>query len=167
MKLKFWLGWRGSERERNQLLDAIAATTTIGAHTEEGGRASGKDTMARPRYQEGSCVERRGKHGKVLLLRWREDVLQPDGTLKRIQRAETVRDARTKQKAKAILQVRVSAANLGQRRPQAVMKLSDFVGAQWKPNAGLALKKSSVRYYIVFSSTDTFCRSSVQCNSAN
>lgn len=132
------------------MLDARTVGTTIGAHAEDGGRASGKEksnAMARPRYQEGSVVERRGKHGKALLLRWREDVVQPDGTLKRIQRAETVRDASSKQKAKAILQARVSAANLGQRRPQAVMKLSDFVGAQWKPNAGLALKKSSVRYY--------------------
>jgi len=71
---------------------------------------------------------------KVSLLRRREDVLQPDGTLKRIRRAETVRDASSKQKAKTILQARVSAANLGQRRPQAITTLSDLVGVQWKPN---------------------------------
>ena len=117
-------------------------------HAEEGGRASGKGKyMARPRYQEGSLVERRTKHGKVWILRWREDVLLPDGTLKRIQRAETVRGACTKQKVRNILQARVSAANQGQRRPQATANLSDFVGAEWRPNAGLALKRSSVRYY--------------------
>lgn len=104
--------------------------------------------MARPRYQEGSVVEIRGKHGKVLVLRWREYVPQPDGSLKPIQRAETLRGV-TKLKAKAILQSRVSAVNQGQRRPQAFMSLRDFVEAEWKPNAALALKKSSVRYYSI------------------
>lgn len=97
----------------------LDAQSTIAAHAEEGGRASGKgevNSMARPRYQEGTLVERRGKHGKVLVLRWREDVLQPDGSLKRVQRAETVRDVSTKLKAKKILQARVGAANQGQRR---------------------------------------------------
>lgn len=130
------------------MLDAITVMATIGAHAEDGGRASGKETyVARPRYQEGSLVVRPSKHGKVLVLRWREDVLQPDGTVKRVQRAETVRDASSKQKAKKILQARVGAANQGQRRPQATANLSDFVGAEWRPNAELALKRSTVRYY--------------------
>ena len=91
-------------------------------------------------------VVRPSKHGKVLVLRWREDVLQPDGTVKRVQRAETVRDASSKQRQRN-LQARVGAANQGQRRPQAIANLSDFVGAEWRPNAELALKRSTVRYY--------------------
>jgi hypothetical protein len=31
-----------------------------------------------------------GKRRKVWVFRWREDLLQPDGSLKRIQRAETL-----------------------------------------------------------------------------
>ena len=52
-----------------------------------------------------------------------------------------------RQKARAILQDRVAAASQGQRRPQATMTLDDFVRVEWRPNAELALRKSSVRYY--------------------
>ena len=53
----------------------------------------------------------------------------------------------TRQQARNILQEKVGPLNLGARRPQATMTLSDFVQAEWKPNAGLALKRSSVRYH--------------------
>jgi integrase len=83
------------------------------------------------------------------VLRWRETVLQPDGTVRRIQHAETLgpKTEITKKEAQRILQERVAAASQGQRRPQATMKLADFVRVEWRPNAELALKKSSVRYY--------------------
>ena len=79
----------------------------------------------------------------------REDVLQPNGTVIRIQRAETLGPVSkiTRQKARAILQDRVGAVSQGQRRPQATMNLTDFVKVEWRPNAELALKRSSVRYY--------------------
>jgi hypothetical protein len=104
--------------------------------------------MARPRYQNGSLVVR-GKKRKVWLLRWREDVLGPDGAARRIQRAETLGPISTitRQKARAVLQDRVVAITRGQRRPQATMILDDFVRMNWRPTAELALKKSSVRYY--------------------
>jgi len=121
----------------------------MSTHAEEGGRASRKgavNSLARPRYQEGSVIERRGKHGKVWVLRWRQDILQADGSLKRVQRAETVRGV-TKLQTKKMLQARVSAANQGQRQPKATMRFSDFVETEWRPNAELDLKKGSVRYY--------------------
>jgi len=104
--------------------------------------------MARPRYQDGSLVVR-GKHRKVWVLRWREDVPKPDGTVTRIQRAETLGPVSniTRQKARAILQDRVNAMSQDQRQPQATMTLADFVRVVWRPNAELALKRSSVRYY--------------------
>src|SRR5262249_4960348 len=49
--------------------------------------------------------------------------------------------------ARNFLQEKVGPLNLGIRRPQATMTLADFVQADWRPNAGLALKRSSVRYY--------------------
>jgi integrase len=127
------------------MLDVAA---TILADAERGGRANGKETMARPRYQDGSLVVR-GKRRKVWVLRWREDVLRPDGSVERLQRAETLGPVSkiTAGKARTILQSRVGTANQGQRRPQAFMTLSDFVRAVWKPNAELGLRKSSVRYY--------------------
>jgi integrase len=77
-------------------------------------------------------------------------VLQADGTVRRIQRAETLGPVSQikREKAHAILQERVGALNRGQRRPQATMTLADFARVEWRPNAELALKKSSVRYYV-------------------
>jgi integrase len=126
----------------------LDAATTMITDAERGGRASGKEIMARPRDQDGSLVVR-GKRKKMWVLRWRENVLQLDGTVRRIQRAETLGPVSkiNKKKASATLQARVATASQGQRRPQATMTLTDFVRVEWRPNAELALKKSSVRYY--------------------
>ena len=104
--------------------------------------------MARPRYQDGSLVVR-GRKRKRYVIRWREDVAQPDGSICRIRRAETIGFVSTmkRQEALEILQTRVSAVSQQQRRPQVSMTLSEFVRAEWKPNAALALKKSSMRIY--------------------
>jgi integrase len=121
---------------------------TILPDAERGGRASGKETMARPRYQNGSVVVR-GKRNKVRVLRWREDVRGPDGSVRTIHRAETLGPVSKIPvgKARETLQSRISTANQKRRRPQASITLSDFVGRVWKPNAELGLKRSSVRYY--------------------
>jgi integrase len=76
-------------------------------------------------------------------------VLQPDGTVTRIQRAETLGPISqiTRQAARDILQDRVGKTNQSQHRPQATMMLADFVREEWRPNAELALRKSTVRYY--------------------
>jgi integrase len=103
--------------------------------------------MARPRHQKGSLVVR-GKP-KRYVLRWREDVVKPDGTIERIQHAETIGFVTQikKQQALEILQARVSAVSQQRLRPRVIMTLSEFVTAEWKPNAALALKKSSMRIY--------------------
>jgi integrase len=78
-----------------------------------------------------------------------QSLLQSDGSITRVQRAETLGPVSqiTRQNARAILQSRVDKQNQIQRQPKAIMKLSDFVTKEWRPNAGLALKESSVRYY--------------------
>jgi integrase len=121
---------------------------TIMADAERGGRVSRKERMTRPRYQEG-CLWTRGKRRKVWVLRWREDVLQPDGSVKRIQRAESLgpTNRMTRQQARAVLQDRMGTMDLSQRRPQATRTLEEFVRVEWRPNAPLALKKSTVKYY--------------------
>lgn len=104
--------------------------------------------MTRPRHQDG-CLWIRGKRRKVWVIRWREDVAQPDGSVKRIQRAETLGPVSkiTRQQAKKVLEERLAPLNLGQLRPKATMTIADFVRLEWKPNAELALKKKSVSYY--------------------
>ncbi len=76
-------------------------------------------------------------------------MLQAGGSVTRIQRAETLGPVSkiTRQEARAILQDRVGTVNQTSRRPQATMTFEDFVRTEWRPNAGLALKKSTVKYY--------------------
>lgn len=126
----------------------LDASARIMGDAERGGRASRKEIMARPRYQDGSLVVR-GKRRKVWVLRWREGVLQPNELVTRAQRAETLGpiSSISRQNARAILQERVGRANQSQRRPQATMAFEDFVRVQWRPNAELALKRSTVKYY--------------------
>jgi integrase len=104
--------------------------------------------MAQPRYQGGSLMVR-GRKRKRYLIRWREDVAQPDGSITRIRRAETIGFVSTmkRQEALEILRARVSAVSQQRRRPQATMTLAEFVRAEWKPNAELALRKSSMGIY--------------------
>jgi len=52
-----------------------------------------------------------------------------------------------KQEALEILQSRVGLASQQRRRPKISVTLDEFVRAEWKPNAALALKKSSMRIY--------------------
>lgn len=76
-------------------------------------------------------------------------MVQPDGSVKRVLRAETVGPVGvvTRQQARSILQQRLRRATEGQYRPRGLMTVSDFVRLEWRPNAALALKKSTVRYY--------------------
>lgn len=104
--------------------------------------------MARPRYQGGSLVVR-GKREKLYVIRWREDLMQPDGTFTRIQRAETLGPVSQikKQEALEILRARVSSVSLERRSPAAFVSFSEFIESEWKPNAALSLKNSSLRIY--------------------
>jgi integrase len=126
----------------------LALRATILVDAERGGRASGKEGMARPRYQEGSLVVR-GKRRKMWVIRWRQNVLQTDGSVKRMQRAETLGPVRniTRQMARSILNQRLDAENLNQRRPQAIRPFAEFAREEWKPNAALAIEKSTMKFY--------------------
>src|SRR5260370_7646585 len=67
----------------------LDASATIIVDAARGGRVSRKERMTRPRYQEG-CLRTRRKRRKMWVVRWRENVLQPDGSVRRIQHAETL-----------------------------------------------------------------------------
>src|SRR5271155_13152 len=130
------------------MLDLPSSLYTMTYDTGSDGRATERSSMARPRYQDGSLVIR-GKRRKQYFIRWREDVVRPDGTTARIQRAETLVPVSQikRQQALEILRTRVNSAGQLRCSPNAFLTLSDFVSAEWKPNAALALKKSSMRIY--------------------
>jgi integrase len=126
----------------------LDSASTLTFDTGNGGRATERKEMARPRYQGGSVVVR-GKNRKRYVIRWREDVVEPDGTIGRIQRAETIGfvSQMKRHQALEILQARVNSVGQQRRQPKVTMTLSEFVRAEWKPNAALGLKKSSMRIY--------------------
>ena len=126
----------------------LASRVTIVFDAERGGRVSGKERMTRPRYQEGSLVVR-GKRRRVWVIRWRADVLQPDGSVKRMQRGETLGLVRTitRQIARSILNQKLRAEHHNRRWPQSVSSFSEFVEKEWRPNAALAVKKSTMKFY--------------------
>src|SRR5207249_11550201 len=66
--------------------DEILSSQSTMAHGEEKSARIGKEFTIRTRFQEGHVFLRRGKRRKVWTARWREDVIAPDGTVKRILR---------------------------------------------------------------------------------
>lgn len=123
-------------------------TRTLMPNARKCGRANGKDTMARPRYQDGSLFIR-GKRTKMWVARWREDVIEDNGTLRRTQRTVVLGSLTelSRREARALLQKRVSEINQGRHRARPMMTLEKFARDQWQPSALLALKPSSANYY--------------------
>lgn len=112
------------------------------------GRINGKDRMVRRCFQTG-CLIRKGKRRKTWVARWRESVIQLDGTTKRVLRAEVLglvsdlseREARNKM---ALL---LRPINEGKYRPEATITFGQFLKECWEPAVVPQLKPSSVRYY--------------------
>src|SRR5579864_2813486 len=138
-------GWTVSEPEGARMLD-LGYRLSRGAG--KGGRANGKENMARPRYQDGSLTVR-GTRKKVWVARWREDVIREDGTMARTHRRVVLGAVNelSRREAMTMLQGRVSEVNQGRRRAIPTMTLAKFTCEHWQAGVLLALKPSSVRYY--------------------
>ena len=76
-------------------------------------------------------------------------MLQTDGSVKRVQRAETLGLVKTitRQIARSVLNQKLKTETHNQRWPQAVRSFSEFVETEWRPNAALAVKKSTMKFY--------------------
>lgn len=105
------------------------APSTLTADTRKGGRANGKEPMARRRYQEG-CLFTRGRVGRrVWVGRWREDVIGPDGGIARMMRSQVlgpVTSIPTRREARQLFTSLLRPTNQGLRKPQATMTFGDF-----------------------------------------
>jgi hypothetical protein len=112
------------------------------------GRINGKDRMVRRCFQNG-CLLKKGKRRKTWVARWRESVLQPEGSTKRVLRAVVLglvselseREARNK------LAVLLRPINEGKYRPEATITFGQFVKECWELAVVPHSKASSVRYY--------------------
>jgi integrase len=125
--------------------------STIATGEEEGARI-GKGFAIRTRFQEGHVFLRRGKRRKVWSARWREDIIAPDGSIKRVLRFAvlgTTNEIKGRKEAKDILQARLRPINLGRQRPQSTMTLEQFVNEMWRPGVIPTLRSGSSRYYDV------------------
>ncbi len=122
------------------------------AHGEEKGARIRKEFTIRTRFQEGHVFLRRGKRRKVWAARWREDVIAPDGTVKRVLRFAvlgTSSEIKGKKEARDILQAKLRPINQGRQRPQSTMPLEQFVSELWRPGVIPTLRSGSSRYYDV------------------
>jgi integrase len=82
--------------------------------------------------------------------RWRESAIQPDGTVGRILRSETlglVSEIPSRREARILLQDRLAALNSGQRRAEATMSFGTFVTEQIEPVVLPTLKPATQEIY--------------------
>ena len=105
--------------------------------------------MARRRYQQG-CLYLRGSKRKVWVLRFREDVMLPDGQIARVNRSEVMgplADIPTRRIAQRLVESRLRAINQGIYRPKTTLTLREFVETQWQPSLFPTFKRSTSRGY--------------------
>ena len=105
--------------------------------------------MARRRYQQG-CLFVRGRKRRVWVLRYREDVMLPDGQIARVNRSEILgplADIPTRRIAQRLVESRLRAINQGIYRPKTTLTFREFVDTQWQPSLFPTFKRSTSRGY--------------------
>jgi len=105
--------------------------------------------MVRRRFQRGSLFKR-GKREKVWVARWWEDVINADGTMRRMRRSiviGTVAEFCTRRLAMRALSERLRSLNSGSQRPQAMRTLKEFVQMDWEPVVLPTLKHATQMHY--------------------
>ena len=126
---------------------------TLKSDAEQAKRAIfGGKKMARRRFQIGSLFQR-GKHPKVWVARWWEEVINPDGSIGRTRRAEvlgTVAELSSRSRAMEVLTMRLNPINSGTYRPQSKRTFSSFVREDWLPVVVPTVKYATQKNYRYF-----------------
>jgi len=130
----------GESTGSGQAVEPNRATVPRGSQID----GQGGYLLARRRYQAGS-IKLVGKKNKVSSLRWREDLVGPDGKIRRVRR-ETVlgskRDFPTEKLARRRADVLLSRVNRNDYRPGKVVLFEDFV-QRWREHVLVQQKPSS------------------------
>jgi integrase len=103
--------------------------------------------MARRRYQQGRIFTRGKNHRRVYVGRWREDVVDPDGTTRRVERSVvlgTIADLRTLKNAQRAFEPFLAKVNAVDYRPGKFAKIGDFAKV-WEREVLAHKKPSSVK----------------------
>lgn len=123
---------------------------TLKPDTGKPGRAIyGGKTMAHRGFQQGSLFQR-GTRRKVWVARWWEDVIEKDGAVRRVRRAETVGPVAQFPSRRAAMQVfsaRLRSINEGTPRAQSVRVFKDFAVEDWSPVVLPTLKYATQKHY--------------------
>ena len=117
------------------------------AEPKLGGSFEG-EKMTRRRFQRGS-IYKRGKR-KVWVARFFEDVIAPDGAVKRIRRSETlgsITEIPTRRQAEQVLQDRLRLFNSSEYRPSSSCTLREYAENRWLPEVLPTLKHSTKKHY--------------------
>lgn len=105
--------------------------------------------MAHRRFQQGS-LSQIGKRKKVWVLRFREDVIAEDGTLKRVRRALTIGPVLQFPSRRAAMQAaseKLRGINSGKVIPQALRTFAVFVNEDWSSVVLPTLKYATQKHY--------------------
>jgi integrase len=125
-------------------LSGLPSTTNCGTLPPQGQRVSGPEVkMARRRYQKGSIRLR----GRQWTLRWREDVVLADGTVKREQRTTllgTLAEIPTKSMARREAEAFLARVNRLDYRPVKRATFAEFA-ENWKKQVIDLLKPSTAK----------------------
>ena len=118
---------------------------TILGSVGKGERANGKDTrMARRRYQHGYITKR----GSNWVLRYREDMIQTDGRLTRVERTRIILPAASpKKEARREADRFLARLNSGQARPALSITFNDFWLKHFEPSVLPNLKVATQWLY--------------------
>ena len=100
--------------------------------------------MARRRYQRGHLFLR-GKGRKVWIGKWREDVIQQDGSVHRVRKSEilgTLKEYRTRRLAERVLEQRLAEVNSLTYKPRPTATFSEFA-KKWQTDVLSQHKRST------------------------
>jgi hypothetical protein len=102
--------------------------------------------MARRRYQKGR-IFLRGRKERVWIGRWREDMVQTDGTVRRIERSAILgaqHELKTKRLAERRLDLILCRINAPEYRPGRVASIAEFA-EKWQTEVLTHRKPSTVK----------------------
>jgi integrase len=129
--------------EKKSLLFAVAASTVRARAAEPASEGS----MARRRYQQGRIFKRGKNERRVWVGRWREDVVEPDGSVRRVERSVVlgpVATIGTLKNAQRALEPFLAKVNAVDYRPGKFAKIGEFAKV-WEREVLAHKKPSSVK----------------------
>lgn len=125
------------------LPNALAELTLRGRAAESASEGS----MARRRYQTGRIFTRGQNHRRVYVGRWREDIEEPDGQIRRVERSVvlgSVAELRTVKNAQRAFEPFLAKVNAIDFRPGKFAKIGDFAKV-WEREVLAHKKPSSIK----------------------